>query len=114
LLNQSIASKNTKKKKKQSKTRNQPKTKNLSKLSCWDKVTSSSYGNHLTQKSTILVGPKSSSTPTFSPKLEIRQTPLSPPPKKGLKKENEVWYQSAFFKNYRDQLTNSLKHEGQK
>jgi hypothetical protein len=64
----------------------------------------------LTQKSIVLVGPKSSSTPTFSPKLEIRQTPVSPPPKKKrLKKENEVRYLSAFFKNYKDQLTNSLK-----
>jgi len=40
----------------------------------------------LTQKSTVLVGPKSSSTPTFSPKLEIRQTLSLLYQKKGLKK----------------------------
>jgi hypothetical protein len=45
------------------------------------------------------MGSKSSSTPTFSPKSKIRQTLLSPPPKKELKKkENKVWYQNVFLK----------------
>jgi hypothetical protein len=47
--------------------------------------------------------------PFWWPKF-FQTTTFSRPPKKGLKKEeNKVWYQNVFFKDYRDQLTNSLK-----